>query len=88
MEIDQEFPAGEEAIATNPEYSTLYAIQVVHGRFKEGEAAIAKSSQCSYLYARDVVGGAWEPGEKAIYSSSMYKARYKEFLKEKEEEDT
>jgi hypothetical protein len=45
------FPAGEEAIAENAEYSYRYAFYVLKAPFPAAEAAIAENAGWAYCYA-------------------------------------
>jgi len=47
----ERFKMGEPTIATDAEWSYMYASDVVRGRFEQGEEAIATSAKWSYKYA-------------------------------------
>ena len=63
-------------IAQDPEYSYLYARDLVCGTWTLGEDAIAQSPEYSYLYARDIINGQWPPGEAAITHDAFYSFLY------------
>jgi len=70
------FKRFDTEISKNAEYSYLYAINVLKGRFEMGEKAISKDAEYSYCYARDVLEGRFEMGEKAISNSAEYSYYY------------
>jgi len=56
----------EEVLATDAEYSYMYARDVLDDRFPAGEDAIATDAYNSYLYAQWILGGRFELGEAEI----------------------
>jgi hypothetical protein len=72
----KELKKREKAIAKSTEYSYLYAMDVLKGRFPLGEPAIAKSAKYSYWYARDILKGKFPLGEPAIAKSAKYSYWY------------
>lgn len=70
------FPAGEPAIASNANWSLMYATDVLNRPFPAGEPAIATHSQASYEYAKEVLNGPFPAGEAAIAESAFNSVRY------------
>jgi len=66
----------ENVIALDPDYSYLYALNLIKDRWEEGEKIIATDPPCSYIYARDVIKGTFEDGEKSISSDPYYSYLY------------
>ena len=60
------FPEGEDAISKSSEYSYLYALDVIKGRWEPGEDAIMKDSGRAVSYAHHFLCGRWKAAEKAI----------------------
>ena len=90
------FPAGEAAIATDPEWAYSYAVYVLDGkRFPAGEAGIATDPQWAYRYARKearirtydyaiyVLKGSFPAGEAAIATDPENSKDYVRFLESK-----
>lgn len=73
-----------KAISKNAQYSYIYAVDILKGRFKLGEKAISKNAEHSYLYALDILKGRFKLGEKVISKNAYYSNLYKlDILKEK-----
>lgn len=54
---NKRFEKGEKAISESPEYSFLYAKNILKSRFEMGEKAISKSDEFCFKYAAGIVGG-------------------------------
>jgi len=74
------FSKGEKEIAKNPQFSYVYAQDVIKGRFPEGEAAIAKSPYLSSEYARYVIKGRWPKAEATIAKNPRLAYDYAGFV--------
>lgn len=48
---------GEAALAKDPKYAYMYALDILKGPFKAGELAIATDPVFAFWYAKDVVSG-------------------------------
>lgn len=71
------FEKGESSIATNPQYATLYAANIIKGRWVDGEAAIARDAMNSYRYAIFVLKRRKFPaGEDAMIASPAIWKKY------------
>lgn len=66
----------EPALALNPEIACLYAIKVIHGRFKMGEKAISKSAEWSVKYARFALKKRFRAAEALISKSGRWSYEY------------
>jgi hypothetical protein len=73
-------PDLEVIISTNPQYSYLYARDVIKGRWEEGENIIATHIYFSYCYAKSVLKSPFHLGHPIIFSSP-FKDDYLDFLK-------
>lgn len=78
------FLLGEDAIVLSPEYSYLYALNVIKGRWEPGEKAILSSSSslCS-SYAVNVLQAPWPSGEKLISKSAADSVSYVNMTKKR-----
>ena len=65
-------PKAEAIIATSPEWSYKYAVNVLEARFEPGEEAIATDAYHSYCYARFILNGRFFKGEGAIALSDYW----------------
>jgi len=72
---DTRFESGEDAIATDAEYSYKYANHVLEGAFPKGEAIMAKDNIYAYMYAA-FLGKPFPEGEEAIAFHSTYAYNY------------
>jgi len=72
---DSSFEKGEDAIATNAEYSYKYANHVLNGVFKKGENVMAKDPIYSYMYAK-LLSKPFPEGEDAIAVHAIYAYNY------------
>jgi len=63
-------------LATNAEWSFLYAKDILKAPFPLGEKIIATSAMYSYRYARDVLKAPFSLGEKAIATDARYSHFY------------
>jgi len=59
-----------EDLSKDPEYSYIYALKVLKGRFPEGEAAIAQSHEHAFLYAKEIIKGRFEAAEDTLIRHS------------------
>ena len=66
----------EKNIATDPEYSYYYALQIIEGPFESGEDTISKDSEWSYKYAFYILDKQWELSEEAISKDPEYSYWY------------
>ena len=78
--IKGRFPAGEAAIAQDPEQAFIYARHMIRGRWPAGEAAIAQDPEWAYEYADLVIGGRFPAGEAAIAQDAGYAYRYARYV--------
>ena len=69
-------PELEATIATDSEYSYLYANEIIKGRWEPGETIITTDAYYSEIYARYVIKGRWEPGEAIITTNAHYSYCY------------
>lgn len=61
--VKGKFPEGENAIASNAEYSLMYAMSILHDRFPKGEKEIMKVPRYSVPYAIDILKRRWPEAE-------------------------
>jgi len=76
-EVKNGWPAAEPKILTSPEYTYLYACDVLGKRWPEGEPVLLRSPQWAYYYACDVLGKRWPEAEPIIFSVSHFREGYK-----------
>lgn len=60
----------------NPQVAYLYALKVLHRRFRDGEAAIARSAEWAVKYARFVLKGRFRPAERLIAREPRWAYEY------------
>ena len=66
-----------DVLKNDAEIATLFARDVLNGRFEEAEDIIATSAKWSYVYAVSVLGNErFEQGEPAIATDSGYSLSY------------
>ena len=70
----------EELIATDPEYSYLYASEVIKIPFQLGEEVIASNIYYSYWYSSHVLKGRFSLGEKIISTDPGTSLHYAKFV--------
>lgn len=74
---DREYRDGEVAIATSPEYSTRYCLNVLHVRWPYAEPVIATSPEWALKYAEQFFySDGWPMGEPAIASTDSTAYHY------------
>jgi hypothetical protein len=73
-------PELEKLIATDPNYSYLYAVNIIKEPWEKGEKSISKDPYCSYLYTLYVIKRPFEKSHPLIFNSE-YKDEYLNFLK-------
>lgn len=69
----------EDAIATSPKYSFMYANDYLEGRFRKGESAILTSPQLSFYYTRNFIKDRWLEAEDVI-RGTYYEDEYNELM--------
>jgi hypothetical protein len=70
----------ENVIATDPEWSCIYARDVIKGKFIEGEKSISTDAKNSFYYSRYVLKGPFQLCHHNIFNSK-YRDEYINFLK-------
>jgi hypothetical protein len=65
-----------DAIKKSPQYTYLYALEVVRGPWKEGEPTLLKNPQFAYQYAYNILGHPWEEAEPYIKDSMPWAQLY------------
>lgn len=86
--FDQELSRSEKKIiASDAEYSVLYAKNIIKGPFVEGEESIKRNISCAYFYCKDVIKQRWYEVEEEIkkdafcaysYATQVIKDRWPE----------
>jgi hypothetical protein len=71
----------ENIISTDANYSYLYALHVIKGKWRKGENAIITSPYYSYLYALYIVKGKWIKGEEVISNNPEWSYHYAKDIK-------
>jgi len=77
-DIQQEARDGryKDVLKKDARVATLFARDILHGRFLEAEEQIATSARWSYIYASTVLEGRFELGEKAIATNARFAFSY------------
>ena len=65
-----------DAIKKSPEYTFLYARDVIQGPWREGESTLLKNAQWAYKYAKDVLYHPWPEAEPYIKDSMPWAYLY------------
>jgi lambda repressor-like predicted transcriptional regulator len=66
----------EDLIVKDPEYSYMYARDLIKGPWVKGEDAILKNPEWSYKYAKNVIKGPWIKAEDTISKNPEWSYKY------------
>ena len=67
----------ESIILTSPEFSCLYALDIIQDRWEEGEKVILSDPAFAYKYALDVIKGKWKEAEEILSFNDFWYNLYK-----------
>jgi len=80
IKSEKRIPELEPFISKDAEYSYLYAINIIKGRWELGEAIISKDAYFSYYYAINIIKDRFILAEPTISKDAEYSYYYARYV--------